>query len=56
MPENYVLSEFCNEIIYESIIYQYNELSNIRKRITEDKIKIKKLIGNNGPIQESEII
>lgn len=56
IPENYVLSEFDNEILYESIIYQYNELSNIRSRITADKIKIKKLIGNNGPIQESEII
>ena len=55
IPENYVLSEFDNEILYESIIYQYNELSNIRSRITADKIKIKKLIGNNGPIQESEI-
>lgn len=56
MPEKYVLSEFDNEIIYESIIYQYNKLSNIRKRINKDKIKIKKLVGNNGPIQEYEII
>lgn len=56
MPEKYVLSEFDNEILYESIIYQYNELLSIRNRIIGDKIKIRKLIGNNGPVQESEII
>lgn len=56
MPEEYVISEFDNEIVYESIIYQYKELASIRNRIIEDKIKIKKLIGNNGPVQESEII
>ena len=56
MPEKYVISEFDNEIIYESIIYEYNELSNIKNRIIEDKIKIKKLIGNNGPVQENEIV
>lgn len=56
MPEKYGTSEFDNEIIYESIIYEYNQLSDIKNRIIEDKIKIKKLIGNNGPVQESEIV
>ena len=53
MPEKYAISEFDNEIIYESIIYEYKNLSDIKKRIVEDKIKIKKLIGNNGFVQEN---
>lgn len=56
MPQEYELSEFENEIIYESIICENKELVNIRNRILKDEIAIKKLIGNNGPIQESEII
>lgn len=56
MPEKYATSEFDNEVIYESIIYEYNQLSDIKNRIIEDKIEIKKLIGNNGPVQESEIV
>ena len=56
MPEKYAISEFDNEIIYESIIYEYKNLSDIKKRIVEDKIKIKKLIGNNGFVQENEIV
>lgn len=56
IPKQYEIIEFDNEIAYESIIYKYKEVSNIRKRIIEDKVEIKKLIGNNGPVQESEII
>lgn len=56
LPDKYVLSEFDNEIFYESILYKYNELSDIRSRIYKDEIKIKRLIGNNGTVQESEII
>lgn len=56
MPEKYVMPEFNDEIIYESIIYQYKELEDIRDRIVKDKIKIKKLIGNNGLVEEKEII
>ena len=56
MPDKYKLEEFCNEIVYESIIYKYKDLSRVRNTITKDKIAIKKLIGNNGPVQESEII
>lgn len=56
MPKEYMLDEFENEIMYESIIYQYNDLKKVRKRIKKDKIKIKKLIGKNGPIIENEIL
>ena len=56
MPQEYELSEFENEIVYESVISENKELVNIRYRILKDEIAIKKLIGNNGPIQESEII
>lgn len=56
MPQEYELSEFENEIIYESVICENKEFVNIRNRILKDEIAIKKLIGNNGPIQESEII
>ena len=56
MPPEYVISKFDNEIVYESILYRYNDLRNIRSRIDKDKIKIKKLIGNNGFVHEKEII
>ncbi|MDO5556432.1 MAG: hypothetical protein Q4G09_07575 [Clostridia bacterium] len=55
MPKKYELREFNNEIIYESIIYENAKFANIRKRIIQDKIKIQKLIGNNGEIRENEI-
>lgn len=55
MPDKYEMDEFENEVMYESIIYKYKELDNIRERIEKDKIIIKKLIGENGPIRESEI-
>lgn len=55
MPDKYEMDEFENEVMYESIIYKYKELDNIRERIEKDKIRIKKLIGENGPIRESEI-
>lgn len=55
MPDKYEMDEFENEVMYESIIYKYKELDNIRERIEKDNIRIKKLIGENGPIRESEI-
>ena len=55
MPKEYKLQEFEDEMVYESIIYQYNDFNKARKRIEKDKIRIKKLIGKNGPIRESEI-
>lgn len=55
MPNKYKVLEFDDEIIYESLIYQYKELSTIRQKIREDKISIKEFIGNNGLIQESEL-
>lgn len=56
MPKKYKLGEFNNEIVYESVIYGNKVLRDIRNIIIEDKVKIKKIIGNNGPIRESEII
>ena len=55
LPNKYELKEFDNEIIYESIIYKYKQLNNIMNKIIEDKISIKKLVGNNGTIREAEI-
>lgn len=53
IPEKYKLEGFTNEVIYESIIHKkgFNETRNI---IKNDKIKIKKLIGNSGYIKENE--
>lgn len=55
MPKVYKQKEFDDEIIYESIILKHTSLTNIRSNIIKDNIKIKKLIGNNGPIRECEI-
>ena len=53
MPKKYKLDCFKNELVYESMIYK-KELYKARKIILNDKIKIKKLIGNNGIIKENE--
>lgn len=55
MPKKYKLKEFSNEILYESIILECKDFEDVRRRIIKDKIKIKKLVGNNGIIQENEI-
>ena len=45
------------ELIYESIIlHQNNDFKNIMEKLKKEKIKIKKLIGNNGLINEKEIV
>ena len=44
---------FINEIVYESILYK-NRLLEARNKITVDKIKIKKLVGNKGYLKENE--
>lgn len=54
IPDKYKLEGFQNEIVYESLIYG-KKYGDINKKITRDKIKIKKLIGRNGPIIENEI-
>ena len=54
IPDKYKLEGFQNEIIYESLIYG-KKYEKIKDRFVKDKIKIKKLIGKNGPIMESEI-
>lgn len=54
IPDKYKLEGFQNEIIYESLIYG-KKYEKIKVRFDKDKIKIKKLLGKNGPIMESEI-
>lgn len=55
IPKQYRMEEFKNEEIYESLIYK-RDFYTIKKITTEDKIKIIRLIGNNGTIRESEYI
>ncbi len=54
-PDECKLKNFQDEIVYESLIYIKNNYSEIRNKITKDKISINKLIGNNGSIRENEI-
>lgn len=56
IPKKLKIERFSNELIYESYIYNEKKLDNVIKRFNKDKIKIKKLIGNNGVIRNSEII
>lgn len=53
IPDKYKLKGFQNEIIYESLIYG-KKYEYINEKIIKDKIKINKLIGNNGIIKERE--
>lgn len=53
IPSKYKISGFRDEIIYESIIYNM-EYEKVRKKILEDKIEIKNLIGEKGPIHNNE--
>lgn len=55
IPKQYRMEEFKNEEIYESVIYK-RDFYTVKKITTEDKIKIIRLIGNNGVIRESEYI
>ena len=55
MPEEYKLDEFEDEIVYESLIYNYKHLDDILNIIIKDKIEIEGLIGNNGIIKEKII-
>ena len=48
MPSEYKLSGFSDEIVYESLIYKLGDFNNINDKITKDKVKIDKFIGNNG--------
>lgn len=57
MPDKYKMKGLIDEIVYESLIYGYKDFNKLDKRMNKvDNIKIKKLIGNNGPIIENEII
>lgn len=55
MSEEYKLDEFDDEIVYESLIYNYKHLDNVVDMIIKDKIEIEGLIGNNGIIKEKEL-
>lgn len=54
IPDKYKLEGFKNEIVYESLVYG-KKYKNINEKIERDKIKISKLIGNNGIINKKEI-
>ena len=53
VPKKNRIEGFKNEEIYESLIYK-RDFYTIKKLITEDKIKIIRLIGNNGYIMDRE--
>lgn len=55
IPKKYKLDGFNDEEIYESIIYR-KDFDIIKKMIAEDKIRILRLIGNNGYIMDREYI
>ena len=55
IPVVYKLTEFSDEIMYESLIYKkdFEDLINI---ISKENITVKSLIGNNGKINVKELI
>lgn len=55
IPEQYKMDMFENEVLYESLIINLKEFSNIRNQITEDNVRVESLIGNNGKISNEEI-
>ena len=55
IPDEYKLEGFQNEIVYESLIYG-KKYKYINERIIKEKIKINRLIGNNGIIKEREFV
>lgn len=55
IPDECELEDFQNEIVYESLIYGKN-YKYVNKEISKDRIKVNKLIGNNGIIKEREFI
>lgn len=54
IPEEYKMQGFSDETVYESIICNL-DYNKARKKILEDKIRIKDIIGENGEIQEGEL-
>lgn len=55
IPNKYKIRGFKNEEVYESVIYK-KDLYKVREAISNDKIKLTKLIGNNGYIKDGELI
>lgn len=55
IPEKYKIFGFDDEIIYESLIYDYSiDYGKAREKIKKDSIEIDGLIGNNGEISKEE--
>ena len=54
IPDKYRIEGFKDEIIYESLIYG-DKYKNVKNRVNKDEIEIKKIIGKNGIITETEI-
>ena len=48
------LENFENTDVYESYLYQNNKVESMMNLISDDNVKIKYLVGNNGKIFERE--
>lgn len=55
IPEEYILTDFDNKYIYESVICNKNVLEMLNS-IEKDEVKIKNLIGKNGVINKREFL
>lgn len=55
LPEEYKLTGFKDEIIYESLIYN-KPIEEAKNILSKDKIKIRNLIGKNGVINKNEFM
>lgn len=55
LPEEYKLTGFKDEIIYESLIYN-KPIEEAKNILSKDKVKIKNLIGKNGVINKNEFM
>lgn len=54
IPEQYKMDMFENEVVYESIIINLKDFSNIRNQIVKDSVSVESLIGYNGKISNEE--
>lgn len=55
IPEQYKMDMFENEVVYESLIINLKDFSNIRNQIVKDSVSVESLIGYNGKISNEEI-
>lgn len=54
IPEQYKMDMFENEVVYESLIINLKDFSNIRNQIVKDSVSVESLIGYNGKISNEE--